>query len=75
MTNAKAYPLKYAKRRSIARDGPILAAGCVAGRVLRYSHEPEHSITRINFIEVTIDKLGAADTTFESSAVIIRGKA
>ena len=65
MTNSAVYPLKYALQTVIANDGPILEAGCGAGRILRYYHERGYDITGIDFIEVAIEKLREADPTLK----------
>lgn len=65
MTNTAAYPLKYSERTVTAADGPILEAGCGAGRILRYYHERGYDIAGIDFIDVAIDKLKAIDPTLK----------
>lgn len=63
MTNSEVYPLKYALQTVTGNDGPILEAGCGAGRILRYYHERGYDITGFDFIEVAIDKLREVDPT------------
>jgi len=65
MQNSSVYPLKYAERTVTAKDGPILEAGCGAGRILRYYHQAGYDITGIDFIPVAIEKLRAADPTLK----------
>jgi len=65
MTNSEVYPLKYALKTVTANDGPILEAGCGAGRILRYYHERGYDITGFDFIEVAIDKLHEVDPTLQ----------
>lgn len=65
MTNVAAYPLRYAEQTVTAADGPILEAGCGAGRILRYYHERGHDITGIDFIDAAIQKLKAIDPTLK----------
>ena len=65
MDNVNAYPLKYALNAVAADDGPILEAGCGAGRILRYYHERGYDITGFDFIKIAIDKLKAADSTLK----------
>ena len=61
MTNPDAYPLKYALQAVSSNDGPILEAGCGAGRILRYFHQHGYDITGIDFVEVAVRKLQEAD--------------
>ena len=65
MANEEVYPLKYALQTVIAKDGPILEAGCGTGRILRYYHEHSYDITGIDFIENAINKLRAVDSTLK----------
>ena len=65
MTNTEVYPLKYALQTVTTKDGPILEAGCGAGRILRYYHERGYDITGFDFIEVAIDKLREVDSTLQ----------
>lgn len=65
MSNSRAYPLKYALQTVTANNGPILEAGCGAGRILRYYHERGYNITGFDFIEVAIDKLLEVDPTLQ----------
>jgi SAM-dependent methyltransferase len=66
MENHSAYPLKYAELAVTAKDGPILEAGCGAGRILRYYHENGYDITGIDFIDVAIAKLKQIDPTLKA---------
>ena len=63
MENREAYPLKYAEMTIPANDGPILEAGCGAGRILRYYHDRGYDIVGMDFISGAIDKLKAIDPT------------
>lgn len=65
MSNGAVYPLKYALKTVTANDGPILEAGCGAGRILRHYHEQGYDITGVDFIEVAIQKLLQADPTLK----------
>lgn len=65
MENRDAYPLKYAEMVA-AKNGPILEAGCGAGRILRYYHDLGYDITGIDFIDVAIDKLHKADPSLKA---------
>lgn len=65
MQNKSVYPLKYAENTVTAKDGPILEAGCGAGRILRYYHQKGYDITGIDFIDVAIEKLRVADPTLK----------
>jgi SAM-dependent methyltransferase len=66
MENHNAYPLKYAELAVRANDGPILEAGCGAGRILRYYHERGYDIVGMDFIQVAIDKLKQIDPTLKA---------
>jgi SAM-dependent methyltransferase len=66
MENHDAYPLKYAEMTVTAKDGPILEAGCGAGRILRYYHDHGYDITGMDFIDVAIQKLKAIDPTLKA---------
>ena len=61
MENRDVYPLKYAEMTILANDGPILEAGCGAGRILRYYHGRSYDIVGIDFIDVAIEKLRQID--------------
>jgi len=64
MANYDVYPLKYSELIIRENDeGPILEAGCGAGRILRYYHERGFDITGIDFIEVAVKKLKNIDST------------
>lgn len=65
MQNRTVYPLKYAEQTVTGKDGPILEAGCGAGRILRYYHQSGYDITGFDFIAVAIEKLRAADPTLK----------
>ena len=69
MTNLAAYPLKYALQAVSSNDGPILEAGCGAGRILRYFHQHGHDITGIDFVEVAVRKLREADQALKVEVV------
>ena len=61
MDNLNVYPLKYSELIIKKNDGPILEAGCGAGRVLRYYHGWGYDIIGIDFIEIAINKLKEID--------------
>jgi SAM-dependent methyltransferase len=61
MENPNAYPLKYAELTVRAKDGPILEAGCGAGRILRYYKNRGYDIVGMDFIEVAVSKLKEID--------------
>lgn len=65
MTNNNVYPLKYAQETVLANDGPILEAGCGAGRIVRYYHNLGYDILGMDFIEVAINKLRDADPSLK----------
>lgn len=67
MENRQAYPLKYAEM-TVAADGPILEAGCGAGRLLRHYHERGYDILGIDFIENAIHKLQKIDANLKVEA-------
>lgn len=66
MENRNVYPLKYAELTVKAKDGPILEAGCGAGRILRYYHDRGYDIIGIDFIEGAIAKLKEIDPTLRA---------
>lgn len=61
MTNHNIYPLKYAEMTVQANDGPILEAGCGAGRLLRHYKNRGFDIVGMDFIPAAVDKLKAVD--------------
>jgi SAM-dependent methyltransferase len=65
MTNNNVYPLKYAQQTVLANDGPILEAGCGAGRIVRYYHDLGYDILGMDFIYVAIQKLKDADPSLK----------
>jgi SAM-dependent methyltransferase len=65
MQNREAYPLKFAEMTIPANDGPILEAGCGAGRILRYYHDRGYDIVGMDFIAGAIDKLRSIDGTLK----------
>lgn len=65
MENRDVYPLKYAELTVQANDGPILEAGCGAGRILRYYHGRNFDILGIDFIDVAVDKLKQIDPSLK----------
>ena len=66
MQNIDSYPLKYALLTIKNNDGPILEAGCGAGRILRYFHYKGFDIIGIDFIKVAIEKLRLADKSLKA---------
>jgi SAM-dependent methyltransferase len=65
MENANVYPLKYAQMTIHANDGPILEAGCGAGRILRFYHNQGYDITGMDYIDVAISKLREIDPSLK----------
>lgn len=65
MENANVYPLKYAQLTVQANDGPILEAGCGAGRILRYYHNRGYDIMGMDYIDVAIAKLREIDPSLK----------
>lgn len=65
MENAAVYPLKYAAMTVKHNDARILEAGCGAGRILRYFHGRGYDIVGIDFVDVAISKLSAADSSLQ----------
>ena len=65
MENTEVYPLKYSEMTIKGQGGKILEAGCGAGRILRYYHNKGMDIVGIDFIEIAIKKLEAADETLD----------
>lgn len=61
MENEDVYPLKHARIAIGDSLGPVLEAGCGAGRVLRYFHALEQDIVGFDYIAVAVEKLRAAD--------------
>jgi SAM-dependent methyltransferase len=65
MENQNAYPLKHAEMTVAAEGGPILEAGCGAGRVLRYYHDRGYEIVGMDYVEVAVEKLKAIDPSLK----------
>jgi SAM-dependent methyltransferase len=65
MTNADAYPLKYAMMTVRHPDARILEAGCGAGRILRYFHARGYDIVGIDYVAVAVEKLSTADPSLK----------
>lgn len=65
MANADVYPLRHAVMTVTRPSARILEAGCGAGRILRYFHARGYDIVGIDFIDVAISKLAAADPSLE----------
>lgn len=65
MENANVYPLKYAQLTVQANDGPILEAGCGAGRILRFYHNRGYDITGMDYVDVAIAKLRKIDPSLK----------
>ena len=72
MENRDVYPLKYAEMTVEAKDGPILEAGCGAGRILRFYHQNGYDIVGIDFIKLAVDKLRQVDPTLKVEVADIR---
>ena len=65
MGNINKYPLKYALETISAKEGVILEAGCGAGRILRYFHNLGYNIIGVDFIQIAVEKLRAADQSLK----------
>ena len=65
MGNINRYPLKYALETISAQEGVILEAGCGAGRILRYFHNLGYNIIGVDFIQIAVEKLRAADQSLK----------
>lgn len=63
MRNTGIYPLKYALLATGKNSGPILEAGCGAGRVLRYFHERGDTIYGCDYVASVIEKLRESDSS------------
>jgi len=61
MENIGAYPLKYAELTIQSRNGPILEAGCGAGRLLRFYKQRGYDIIGMDYIDDAVAKLKVAD--------------
>ena len=66
--NLTRYPGVYANEIMSRVDGPVLEAGCGAGRVLRYFHDRERDIIGIDFIPDVLHKIHDADPSVRVSA-------
>jgi SAM-dependent methyltransferase len=71
LNNQDVYPLKYSEMMIKNHDGRILEAGVGAGRLLRYYHQRGHDVEGIDFIEIAIKKLKAADQSLKVSVADI----
>jgi SAM-dependent methyltransferase len=60
--NLDRYPGRYAEAVMQAVDGPILEAGCGAGRVLLHYRRAGRPIVGMDFIEVALRKIRAASS-------------
>jgi len=65
MENVGAYPLRYANLIIQSNDGPILEAGCGAGRIVRYYHNLGFTVTGFDYVDTAISKLKSADPTLD----------
>lgn len=61
MSNPDVYPLKYALLATADNPGPILEAGCGAGRILRYFQNQGREILGFDYIASVVAKLKAFD--------------
>lgn len=66
MENRSVYPLRYSELTIKRNDGPILEAGCGAGRILRYYHDRGYDIVGIDYIDVAVNKLREIDPTLKA---------
>ena len=61
--NLERYPGRFAEMIMRRVDGPVLEAGCGAGRVLLHYHRLGRSITGIDYVRTAVDKINALDPT------------
>ena len=68
--NPRRYPGLYAERTINAKrpDGPVLEAGCGAGRVLRHYHERGTAIVGLDFIASVLASIKGEDPTIPLAA-------
>jgi SAM-dependent methyltransferase len=59
--NLERYPGRYAERVMQSVDGPVLEAGCGAGRVLLHYRRAGRPIVGVDFIEVALTKIRKED--------------
>ncbi len=64
--NLDRYPGKFAARTLRSINGPVLEAGCGAGRVLLHYHKEGVPIVGIDFIGTAIDKIKQLDSSIEA---------
>ena len=69
--NLMRYPGVYAQQIMPRIDGPVLEAGCGAGRVVRYFHDIGHDIVGIDFIPDVLHKIRDADSSVRLAAADI----
>lgn len=69
--NLSRYPGVYAQEIMSRTDGPVLEAGCGAGRVLRHFHDQGRDITGIDFIPDVLHKIKAVDDSVRLAAADI----
>ena len=55
--NLDRYPGKFAEQIMALTDGPVLEAGCGAGRVLLHYHRQRRPIIGLDFIEIALTKI------------------
>ncbi len=55
--NLQRYPGKFAKEMMRRTDGPVLEAGCGAGRVLLHYYRQGRPIFGMDFIEIALAKI------------------
>ena len=61
--NLTRYPGVYAEEVMSRVDGPVLEAGCGAGRVVRHFHDLERDIIGLDYIPEVLGKIRNADST------------
>ena len=69
--NLTRYPGIYADEIMSRVDGPVLEAGCGAGRVLRHIHDAGREIIGIDFIPDVLRKIQEADVSVRLAAADI----
>lgn len=69
--NLDRYPGIYAKEVMSRIDGPVLEAGCGAGRVLRHFHDHGCEIIGIDYISDILAKIREADSSIQLASADI----
>ena len=71
--NLDRYPGRYAEAVMRAVDGPVLEAGCGAGRVLLHYRRAGRQIVGMDFIEVAVRKIRHASAEVPLSVADVTG--